>query len=97
MSAFRTYTISRERRLSGQQSMSDASFEQRIADVSREEVAEAAQERANREHENIIITATHWPEVPLGSGSRNRFSGVRVCPGDSLDDIVEQIRKVESR
>lgn len=90
-----TYVLSSQSSLTGDKNAPDVGDEQQLSGVSPEEVARAAVERANRKREAVIVTASHWPKEPMGSGWKNRLSAVKVCPDDSVDDVAEEIGELE--
>ncbi len=85
-----TYVLSSQSSLTGDKKAPDFGDEQ-LSGVSPEEVARAAVERASRNREAVIVTASHWPTEAIGS--QNRLSAVKVCPDDSLNDVAEKIGK----
>ena len=93
MAESRTYILSSKRRLSGAGSTADAELT-RVSDVTPEEVGRAALEVARREKEDVVITASHWPAVPIGA-LRTRLSAVEVAPDDLLSYVVGEILEVE--
>ena len=90
----RQYSITAERAMSGDSDLT-AGVGVTTLVTSRDRAAQVAVDRAKDEDEPMILTADHWPKTPLGDGEHNRLSAIRVCPGDTYDDVQVQIDKCE--